>query len=82
MTAEYIPTVMRMISSEDYGKNNVKYSKWVLAAAQQDIIFIAVIPVSEPWTKQVLRHQQGQKIAPVEIVNNEYIVGVVIDSFR
>ncbi len=82
LTAEYIPAVMRMISSEDYGKNNVKYSKWVLAAAQQDIIFIAVIPVSEPWTKEVLRHQQGQKIAPVEIVNNEYIVGVVIDSFR
>ncbi len=65
-----------MIANHDYGRSNARLNKWVLTASKQDLCFVAVVPITEEWIRDIADSNAVQAFNRPLVVDQEYIAGV------
>lgn len=73
---KYFLAVVDLISKEDYGKSQPEVLKWVDQAISNEIAYVAVGKMDDPWVKEILNALETKKFPPPEAVGDEVIMGV------
>ena len=76
LAPKYLHAVMKMIANHDYGRSNARLNKWVLTASKQDLCFVAVVPITEEWIREIADSNAVQAFNRPLVVDQEYIAGV------
>ncbi|MHA1886697.1 MAG: GNAT family N-acetyltransferase [Promethearchaeota archaeon] len=76
LAEKYVPAVVDLISNEDFGKVLPEVWKWVHQAISNEIAYVAIANIKEPWVKEILDALETKKFPPPEAVEEDVIMGV------